>query len=424
MVNDVVTLRGRIVTGSLAIDDGVIAVAGDRISYVGPASAFPGIADLEPNPSAGDGRYTLLPGLVDLHCHGAAGSDFSEGSAAAARAAARFLHRRGTTTLLASLVTASTCNLLRNLDALRLVAEEGLIAGSHLEGPFLSQHHHGAHDPALLRDPDPGLMDELLAAAGSSLVSLTCAAELPGAQRLVDQLTASGVVPSLGHTAADSATAAGFLGRAALGLRQSGHGQGNLVPRRPTVTHLFNAMPALHHRSPGPVAASLSEAHAGRAVIELIADGVHLAPDTVRMVFDLVGAENIALVTDSMAATGLEDGRYRLGDLAVTVDEGVARLDSTGAIAGGTATLLDVVRATVAAGVSLQDAVRSASAVPASVLGLSRQVGDLHEGMRADVVVVDSELALAGVLRHGRWIEPLPGKNRAPADSVAGIRPA
>ena len=108
MVNEVLTLRGRIVTGSLAIDDGVIAVAGDRISYVGPASEFPGIADLEQNRAAGDGRYTLLPGLVDLHCHGAAGSDFSEGSAAAARSAARFLHRRGTTTLLASLVTAST----------------------------------------------------------------------------------------------------------------------------------------------------------------------------------------------------------------------------------------------------------------------------------------------------------------------------
>lgn len=406
MVNEVLTLRGRIVTGSMAIDDGVIAVAGDRISYVGPASAFPGIADLEQNRPARDGQYTLLPGLVDLHCHGAAGSDFSEGSAAAARSAARFLHRRGTTTLLASLVTASTRDLLRNLDALRPVAEEGLIAGSHLEGPFLSPQHHGAHDPALLRDPDPALMGELLAAAGTSLVSLTCAAELPGAERLVDQLTASGVVPSLGHTAADTATAAGFLGRAAIGLRRAGHRQGNPVPRRPTVTHLFNAMPALHHRSPGPVAASLSEAHAGRAVIELIADGVHLAADTVRMVFDLVGAENIALVTDSMAATGLQDGRYRLGNLAVTVHEGVARLDSTGAIAGGTATLLDVVRATVAAGVSLQDAVRSASAVPASVLGLSGHVGDLHKDMRADIVVVDSELTLAGVMRHGKWIEP------------------
>ena len=176
---------------------------------------------------------------------------------------------------------------------------------------------------------------------------------------------------------------------------------------RPTVTHLFNAMPSLHHRSPGPVSASLSAARAGNAVVELIADGVHLAPETVKLVFDLVGAENIALVTDSMAATGLQDGQYRLGSLAVTVDQGVARVDSTGAIAGGTSTLLDVVRTTVAAGVPLQDAVLAASGVPAEVLGLSSQAGDLRAGMPADVVVVDADLNLAGVLRRGEWVTSL-----------------
>jgi N-acetylglucosamine-6-phosphate deacetylase len=125
------------------------------------------------------------------------------------------------------------------------------------------------------------------------------------------------------------------------------------------------------------------------------------------MVFELVGAENIALVTDSMAATGLQDGQYRLGTLAVTVDKGVARVDSTGAIAGGTATLLDVVRSAVAAGVPLQGAVHAATAVPASVLGLSAQIGDLRAGMRADVAVVDGDLNLAGVLRRGEWVTPL-----------------
>jgi N-acetylglucosamine-6-phosphate deacetylase len=138
-------------------------------------------------------------------------------------------------------------------------------------------------------------------------------------------------------------------------------------------------------------------------VVELIADGVHLAPETVKMVFDLVGAENIALVTDSMAATGLQDGHYRLGALAATVDHGVARVDGTGAIAGGTATLLDVVRSTVAAGVPLQEATTAATAVPASVLGLSAQAGDLRAGMPADVVIVDRDLHLDGVLRRGEW---------------------
>jgi N-acetylglucosamine-6-phosphate deacetylase len=391
-------LRGRVVTGSMDVADGVVAVDGGRITYVGPAADFAGPG----SPDAAD--RILLPGLVDLHCHGALGSDFSEGSVEGARSAARHLHSRGTTTLLASLVTGSPEHLVRNLTALRTVADEGLIAGSHLEGPFLASGQCGAHDPALLLEPDPRLMAELLDVAGASLASMTLAAELPGASGLVDLLASRGVIPSLGHTAADNNAAAGFLQHAAAGLAGSANPTGRF---RPTVTHLFNAMPSLHHRSPGPVSASLSAARAGNAVVELIADGVHLAPETVKLVFDLVGAENIALVTDSMAATGLQDGQYRLGSLAVTVDQGVARVDSSGAIAGGTSTLLDVVRSTVAAGVGLKDAVLAASRVPAEVLGLSSQAGDLRAGIPADVVVVDANLNLAGVLRRGEWVTAL-----------------
>ncbi|GGI90245.1 N-acetylglucosamine-6-phosphate deacetylase [Pseudarthrobacter scleromae] len=391
-------LRGRIVTGSMDVPDGAVAIDGGVITYAGPASDFPG----DPGPT--DHARIILPGLVDLHCHGALGSDFSEGSAEGARSAAQYLRSRGTTTLLASLVTGSPKHLVRNLMALKTLADDGLIAGSHLEGPFLASGQCGAHDPTLLLEPDAGLVADLFEAAGSSLVSMTLAAELPGATALVDMLTARGVIPSLGHTAADHGTAASLLEQAAAGLAGPGNSTGRI---RPTVTHLFNAMPSLHHRSPGPVAASISAAHSGDAVVELIADGVHLAPETVKMVFELVGAENIALVTDSMAATGLQDGQYRLGTLAVTVDRGVARVDSTGAIAGGTATLLDVVRSTVAAGVPLQDAVQAATAVPASVLGLSTQVGDLRAGMRADLVIVDRDLDLAGVLRGGEWVRPL-----------------
>lgn len=393
-------LRGRLVSATMDIADGIIAVDDGRITYAGPASDFPGHGEPgEPKPD-----HILLPGLVDLHCHGAHGSDFSDGSAAGARAAARYLHSRGTTTLLASLVTAAPADLLRSLKVLQALAGEGLIAGTHLEGPFLSPGQCGAHDPELLLKPDAALMAQLMEAAGTSLVSMTLAAELPDASRLVDLLTARGIIPSIGHTAADSQTASAFLERAAEGLAGPANSTGRL---RPTVTHLFNAMPSLHHRSPGPVSASLSAAHAGNAVVELIADGVHLAPETVKMVFELVGAENIALVTDSMAATGLHDGRYRLGTLAVTVDGGVARVDSNNSIAGGTATLLDVVRSTVAAGVTLQEATTAATAVPASVLGLSAQAGDLREGMPADVVTVDPDLNLAGVLRRGEWVTPL-----------------
>lgn len=401
-------LQGRIVSGSMDIADGLLAVDDGYVSYAGPLSGYRGSAPL-PHPSE---RHLLLPGLVDVHCHGASGADFSAGSTTAGRSAARYLHRQGTTTLLASLVTAAPAELLHNVKAMRVLAEEGLIAGSHLEGPFLAPGQCGAHNPALLLAPDAALLAALLEAAGPSLASMTVAAELAGAAGLVDLLTAHGVLPSLGHTAADHRTAAAFLDRAATGMagNQSRNHAGYFQRgQRPTVTHLFNAMPSLHHRSPGPVAACLAAARAGKAVVELVADGIHLDPGTVKLVFDLVGAENIALITDSMAATGLGDGTYRLGSQAVVVADGTARTEGTEAIAGGTATLLDVVRSTVAAGVPLQDAVASASAVPAAVLGLSEQAGDLRAGMPADVVLVDPDLNLEGVLRRGQWV-------RAPSD--------
>jgi N-acetylglucosamine-6-phosphate deacetylase len=389
-------LRGRIVTASLDIADGVVAADGGLVTFAGPAQDFPGVLP----PDAPAGRI-LVPGLVDVHCHGAYGSDFSEGDPDGAERAARYLHSRGTTTLLASLVTGEPGDLVRNLEILRELAGLGLIAGSHLEGPFLSGQQCGAHDPVLLLEPDPEVVARMLAAAGPTLASMTLAAELPGASELAAQLAARGIIPSLGHTAADHATAAAFLARAAAALDSAGNSTGR---NRPTVTHLFNAMPPLHHRSPGPVSASLSAAKAGQAVVELIADGVHLAPETVKLVFDLVGPHNITLVTDSMAATGLEDGQYRLGSLSVAVAGGVARVDATGAIAGGTSTLLDVIRSCVAAGVPLRDAVTSASAVPASLLGLSAHAGDLRAGMQADVVVLDQDLNLKAVLRSGEWV--------------------
>jgi N-acetylglucosamine-6-phosphate deacetylase len=168
------------------------------------------------------------------------------------------------------------------------------------------------------------------------------------------------------------------------------------------VTHLFNGMPPLHHRSPGPAAASLRLAAADTVVVELIGDGVHLDPEMVRMVVDLVGAESITLVTDSMAATGLPDGDYELGPSEVVVHDGVATLKSNSALAGGTATLLDVVRTTIAAGVSPADAVLAATLVPARILGLETEIGGLRAGMRADIVVAGPGFELVTVLRGGQ----------------------
>jgi len=398
-------LRGALFTDGRRAADSVVAVTGGRIAYAGPSSGydaaqFPG-EELPLPPGS-----SLLPGLVDLHCHGAAGGGFPTGDDRACREAVDFLHRSGTTTLLASLVTAPADELLRALGVLQALTTEGLIAGVHAEGPFLSRARCGAQDPLWLRDPDPELLRNMLDAAGGALKTMTYAPELPGASELVRLLTGHGVTPSLGHTDADALTSAASLAEAAGSIGSSAQGFGPHA--RPTVTHLFNGMPPLHHREPGPVAACLRLAAAGTVVVEVIGDGVHLAPETVRMVFELVGAGNVALVTDSMAATGLPDGDYALGSSEVVVRDGVATLNGSGALAGGTATLLEVVRTTIASGVSPADAVLAATLVPARVLGLETDVGSLRPGMRADIVAVDPDFELVTVLRAGR-ILPGPG---------------
>lgn len=405
VVGSAYVLAGTLISDGAAAADSVVAVADGRIAYAGPRSGFDptpfrGAEELELPPGS-----SILPGLVDLHCHGAAGGGFPTGDSHACRDAVSFLHRNGTTTLLASLVTASGQELVRGIGVLRRLADEGLIAGIHSEGPFLAQARCGAQDPEWLRTPDPELLRRLLDAAGGTLKTMTYAPELPGADELVSMLAANGVTPSLGHTDADAQTTADSLTGAAESLRaragssnDPGHGTG----QRPTVTHLFNGMPPLHHRSPGPVAACLRLAAQGTVAVELIGDGVHLDPGTVRMVFELVGAGNVVLVTDSMAATGLPDGDYALGPAAVVVRDGVAALKSNGALAGGTATLLEVVRRTIGAGVSPADAVKSATLVPARILGLEAEIGSLKAGMRADIVAVDGDFGLVAVLRGGQ----------------------
>ena len=393
--------RGRLLSDGDAVDDGLVAVEGDRIAYAGPAEEFDAEAFGGTELPLPEGAL-IFPGLVDLHCHGAVGGDFPSAEEDSARRAIDFLHRSGTTTLLASLVTAAPDDLLRGVRLFAQLDAEGLVGGIHLEGPFLAEARCGAQNPAFLLDPDLGLAEELIEAAEGKLATMTYAPELPGAAELVDLLTAHGVTPSLGHTDCDDETAAASLDQALDELTSAGFDGEETVP---TVTHLFNGMPPLHHRSPGPVAACLRAAADGRAVVELVADGVHLDPATVRTVFALVGDANIALVTDSMAAAGLSDGHYMLGPSPVTVRDGVATLDATGSIAGGTATLLDVVRRTAQAGVPLEAAVRAATAVPAAVLGRSDEFGSLRRGLRADLVATDAGLGLAAVVRAGQVLD-------------------
>jgi N-acetylglucosamine-6-phosphate deacetylase len=327
----------------------------------------------------------LLPGLVDVHCHGGGGGSFPDDDEDGVRRAAVFHRASGTTTLVASLVSAPAERLHERLGLLGPLIGD-VLAGVHLEGPFLSAARRGAQDLGALRAGDPVLLAELLQYA--TVCSVTFAPETERAAELLEVCRRYGVLPSLGHTDADAAGVRAMI--AAAGPRVS-------------ATHLFNGMPPLRGRAPGPVTACLAAAARGELVVELVADGVHLASETVAMVFDLVGPDAIALVSDAMAAAGMPDGAYRLGRLDVTVTGGVARLTQDPcAIAGGTSTLSDVLRRTVCdAGVDLVDAVTACTRTPARLLALDAEVGELTVGRRADVLITDPDLAPLAVYAAG-----------------------
>ncbi|NUS44466.1 MAG: amidohydrolase family protein [Mycobacteriaceae bacterium] len=377
-------LRGRIVTTTGELPDGVVTVAGARIASVLPYSEW-GVA--HPTAEPPEPCPILLPGMVDIHNHGGGGHSFATTDPAEAGQAAAHHHAHGTTTLVASLVTAEPDTMLAQVRALRTLVEHHVIAGIHCEGPFLAATRCGAHNPRLLREPDPAYARLLIDAAGGALRMVTMAPELPGFADTAAALRAAGVRVALGHSAADYADFAAAL-----------------HPLGPAgvVTHLANGMPPLHHRAPGPVAAALLAASRGDVTIELIADGVHLDTRFAAMVF-AAAPRSVALVTDAMAAAGMGDGTYRLGPETVVVCDGVART-GTGSLAGGTGHQIDLVaKMWRDGGVPLVDAVRAATATPAAALGLT-DVGELRAGRYADLIVTDHRLHPIRVLRRGVWL--------------------
>jgi N-acetylglucosamine-6-phosphate deacetylase len=271
--------------------------------------------------------------------------------------------------------------------ALRPLVDERVLAGVHLEGPWLSLEHRGAHDAALLQAPDAAALDRLLAAGGGSVKMVTLAPELPGGLELVRRTVAAGALAAVGHTGATYAQARAAF---AAGAR--------------VATHLHNAMRALHHREPGPAVAALED---DRVTIELINDGVHLHDAVTRLAFGVAGPARTAFITDAMAAAGMPDGDYELGALAVRVQDGVARLAEGGSIAGSTLTM-DVAlrRAVQVLGLPIADAARAAATTPARVLGLS--TGALEPGLDADLVVLDADLAVTAVMVRGEPVAPRP----------------
>jgi len=370
---------GIVERGWLLVEDGLITAAA-----AAPGQPEP---DLDPRTAVHElaGRH-VVPGFVDMHVHGGGGATFTTGDAEQAATVARFHLGHGTTTMVASTVTGELSDIEHHVGELSGLVQDGILAGLHLEGPFISKARCGAHDPALLRAPEPAVLRRLLRAGAGTVRMITLAPELEHGLDAVRLLTEENVIAAVGHTDATYAQT-----REAIGLGA------------PVGTHVFNAMRPVHHREPGPVTALLEQ---DQVIAEVVNDGLHVHPSVVGLMFAAAGAHRVALITDAMVAAGVGDGEYVLGSLNVQVRDGEARLADGDSLAGSTLTMDNALRNAVRlAGIPLADAAVSASLTPARALGLADRIGSLEAGKQADLVVLDEDLRVASVLRKGERVE-------------------
>jgi len=371
----------RLISSGLDRPDAFVAFDDRQVLATGTGSEWGELAADDAKVLDGNG-YILTPGLIDIHNHGGAGSSYGD-SPEAIRTARRLHLEHGITRQLLSLVTASLEVLISQIQlAAAEIRRDSTILGIHLEGPFLARDYCGAHDPALLRDPDPDLVERLLDAADGTVREVTMAPERAHFAESAQILRDAGVVVAVGHTAATfEQTRAAIDAGATL------------------LTHAFNGMPGVHHRAPGPVFAFVEDPDSW---LEVINDGAHVRPEVIRMLCGLAPGR-VALVSDAMAATGVGDGRYRLGDLDVEVEAGVARLTEGKAIAGSTITLdVGIARAVQDVGLSPLAAIEAATAVPAQILGVADRFGRLEPGYVADAVLFDQDWQVRSVWIDGR----------------------
>jgi N-acetylglucosamine-6-phosphate deacetylase len=383
-----------LISGRVALADGGdplpgwVALAGDRIAGAG-AGATPDttmrLIEL--------GELVVAPGFVDVHVHGGAGGQAAGGEAGqvadGVRRTAVFHATHGTTCLLATTVSDTPERLRAAVAGIRAAIDDpdpagAVVAGVHLEGPWLAPLRRGAHDPATLRQPDAGELDALVRVAGDAVRLLTLAPELPGAGALIAAAARHGIVVSVGHTEAthDQAHAAFDTGARHL-------------------THLGNAMRALDRREPGPIGAALTD---DRVTVEVIADGHHVHPAVLALVAR-AAPERLVAITDAIAAAGLPDGAHRLGALPVTVRDGRAVLtEQPGTLAGSVLTMDGAVAGLVAAGVAPGLALRAATATPARVVLADTDRGVLAAGARADLVVLDGAFRARATVIGGRAV--------------------
>ena len=367
------------------LEDGYILIDGETIKEIGPAHQAPHEADeiltLSPN-------EVVLPGFIDMHIHGAGGSDAMDGTVEAVAHMAAFLPKEGTTSFLPTTMTQSPESIEQALEALHQYSQSDNVPGTadvigvHLEGPFVNPSKAGAQPVQYIINPDAELFKKWYELSGQTIKQVTLAPEEPGGKELVELLNKEGIISSIGHT---GATYQETMEAISLGVSQA--------------THLFNQMTGLHHRDIGAAGASLMNEN---IYAELIVDGIHVSPEMVELSLKLKGIDRTILITDAMRAKGLSDGKYDLGGQDVFVKGKEARLED-GALAGSILKMNDAVKNIITyTGCSLRDAVQMAAVNPAKQLNIYDKKGSIAVGKDADIVILDDDFQVLTTICRGK----------------------
>ena len=373
----------RIINGSVFVGEGFV----ERDVFVAEGRFVGEAARAEGGQTVDAAGCYVIPGLVDLHFHGSAGADISDGDLAGLHRMGAYEASRRVTAMCPATMTLPEDVLMRAAQAAAAyepAADEAALVGINMEGPFISPSKVGAQNPDYVRNPSAEEFRRLQEAAGGLFKLVDIAPEEPGAEEFIREM-ANEVRISLAHTCTDYDTAARAF---ELGARQ--------------LTHLYNAMDPMHHRKPGPIPAAVEH---GEVTAEIIADGVHIHPAMVRLAFQLFGDNRMILISDTLRAAGLEDGTYDLGGQDVTVRGPVATIDN-GALAGSVSDLMRCLTVAVRdMGIPLASAVKAASANPARALGLDAERGAIEAGKVADAVLLDKEtLDVRAVVLRGELL--------------------
>jgi N-acetylglucosamine-6-phosphate deacetylase len=360
-----------IVSGESVLENAWIVIEDEYIVEVGSGSRPPGLVE--------ELEGWLIPGFVDIHVHGGGGGSFAQ--VGEVTTAVDFHRAHGTTSCMASLISAPIELLQSQIAALLPFVDDGTISGIHLEGPFISLVRCGAHDPAVLRNPEVGVVDALLKTLGGRRSMFTIAPELPGAIGAIADLVSHGVIVALGHSNATATEASAGIDAGAS-----------------VITHLFNAMRPMHHREPGIAEVAMMDE---RVLLELILDGHHLSDTTAKLIMQTAADRWIA-ITDSVHVSGMPNGRYLLGDLDIELLNGVVRLVEKGSLAGSTLTM-DKVFARLISNFRKTplSAVQATSYLPANAIGRN-DIGRIAVGAYADILLWHGD-GVKRVMRRGIW---------------------